>query len=221
MKRLIGNWSNIEHKVILNLAGAGGRAIPVRPGLKNDGRPSVGIRKESPKHAPETYLTGRLNGLGHSLFLFLTCWTVPKSVLVSAGILVVAGIWFIIFGSMSEPTIDLAASNAANTPFMQKAARSGYLAKWQRFKRGSEQTIKANEYRIVAFRVKMDEAGPRFKARYANKVGLLEQKNLALKKKLEAYPDEGQDRWEEFRTNFNGEIEGVGESMTALFKDDN
>jgi hypothetical protein len=41
-----------------------------------------------------------------------------------------------------------------------------------------------------------------------------------LKKKLKEYKDGGQVKWEEFRTNFNDDIDGVGKSMTALFKDD-
>ena len=66
----------------------------------------------------------------------------------------------------------------------------------------------------------MEEAGPTFKARYRNEVAMLELRNLILKKKLKEYKDGGQVKWEEFRTNFNDDIDGVGKSMTALFKDD-
>ena len=36
-------------------------------------------------------------------------------------------------------------------------AQTEYAAKWQRFKRASERTIKANEYRIEAFKEKQSE----------------------------------------------------------------
>jgi len=220
MKKQIFFWSDIEKRVMINLAGAGGSVHPMRTVTRNDGRLSIGLRKEPAKRRREKYFTDRLNGIGHNLYLFFTHWTAPKSVLVSSGILVLAGMWFVAFGSMSEPAIDNAAADAANTGFVQKVSRSGYLAKWQRFKRGSEQTLKTNEYRIVAFKVKMEEAGPKFKARYINQVGRLEQINLGLKKTLEEYPDEGQGKWEEFRASLTGDIESEGESMTALFKDD-
>ena len=80
--------------------------------------------------------------------------------------------------------------------------------------------IKANEYRIEAFKEKMEEAGPTFKARYRNEAAVLELRNLSLKKKLGDYKNEGSVKLEEFRTNFNDDIDGVGRSMTALFKDD-
>jgi hypothetical protein len=66
----------------------------------------------------------------------------------------------------------------------------------------------------------MEEAGPRFKAKYANEAAVLEQRNRSLKKKLGEYRDGGRIKWEEFRTNFNDDMDGVGRSMTVLFKDD-
>lgn len=113
-----------------------------------------------------------------------------------------------------NPTESVAVGNNVLT-----GLRTGYQAKWKRFKRGSEETIRANEYRIVAFRVKMEEGGPRFKARHRGEVTLLEEKNRVLKMKLEGYQDAGQVKYEEFRTDFNDDLERVGKSMTALFDD--
>jgi hypothetical protein len=47
----------------------------------------------------------------------------------------------------------------------------------------------------------------------------LEQKNRDLKKKLEEYKDEGQSKWEEFKTNFKHDMDGIGKTMKDLFKD--
>ena len=123
-------------------------------------------------------------------------------------------------GESPEQKVDNALENAGYVLQEPSDAQMEYGAKWRRFKRTSEHTIKSNEYRIAAFKEKMEQAGPIFKARYRNQAAVLELKNFILKKKLREYKDGGQVKWEEFRTNFNDDIDGVGRSMTALFKDD-
>ena len=98
-------------------------------------------------------------------------------------------------------------------------AQVKYLAEWQAFKTESEQKIDANEKRIDAFEAKMDKAGTKAKAKYAKEVAELKQKNRDLKKKLEEYKVEGQGRWEEFKTNVNRDLDGIGKTMKDLFKD--
>ncbi len=118
-------------------------------------------------------------------------------------------------GESPEQKVDNALENAGYVLQEPSDAQTDYVAKWRRFKRTSERTIKANEYRIEAFKEKMEEAGPTFKARYRNEAAVLELRNLSLKKKLGDYKNEGSVKLEEFRTNFNDDIDGVGRSMTA------
>jgi hypothetical protein len=100
-----------------------------------------------------------------------------------------------------------------------KDARTDFLAEWQTFKRESEQTIEANEKTIDAFKLKMEKAGPKVKAKYSKEVAVLEQKNRDLKKRLEEYQDAGQSKWEEFKTNFKSDLDAIGKTMKDLFKD--
>ena len=86
-------------------------------------------------------------------------------------------------------------------------------------RRAMKNTIEANEKRIDAFKEKMEKAGLKIKAKYGDEVAVLEQKNRDLKKKLEDYKDEGQSKWEEFKTNFNHDMDGIGKTMKDLFKD--
>ena len=46
-----------------------------------------------------------------------------------------------------------------------------------------------------------------------------EQKNRDMKKKLKEYKDEGPIKWEEFKTNFKHDMDGMEKTMTDLFKD--
>jgi hypothetical protein len=145
---------------------------------------------------------------------------VKNHIFIFAVIGYMAGAFLTGCGETPEQKVDNALENAGYAPQEPGDAQTEYVAKWRRFKHRSEQTIKANEYRIVAFREKMEEAGPKFKAQYGYEVAVLEQRNRILKKKLGEYKDEGQTKQEEFRTNFNDDMDGVGRSMSALFKDD-
>jgi exonuclease VII large subunit len=100
-----------------------------------------------------------------------------------------------------------------------KDAKADYLAEWQKFKTESEAQIKVNEDRIDAFKAKMDKAGHKAKANYKKAVAELEHKNHELKEKLEDYKDEGESKWEEFKTNFNHDMDAIGKTMKDLFKD--
>ena len=100
-----------------------------------------------------------------------------------------------------------------------KDAKADYLAEWQRFKTESEEQIKANDDRIDAFREKMEKAGTQTKAEYKIAVAELKQKNRDLKKKLEEYKDEGESKWQEFKTNFSHDMDAVGKTIKDLFRD--
>ena len=119
----------------------------------------------------------------------------------------------------SEQKVAGAKENVAEVKQELKDAQAKYLADWQTFKRESDSAIVANEKRIDAFKEKMDKAGSKVKAKYSKQVAELEQKNRDLKKKLEDYKDEGQSKWEEFKTNFNRDMDGIGKTMKDLFKD--
>jgi hypothetical protein len=100
-----------------------------------------------------------------------------------------------------------------------KDAKADYLAEWQKFKIESEAQIKANEDRIDAYQEKMEKAGHKAKANYKEAIAELKQKNRELKKKLDEYEDQGESKWQEFKTNFNRDMDKVGNTMKDLFKD--
>jgi predicted nucleic acid-binding Zn-ribbon protein len=98
-------------------------------------------------------------------------------------------------------------------------AKSEYVAEWKSFKEASEKTIAANEKRIDAFKEKMDKGSSAMKAKYSADVAALEQKNRDLKRKLDEYRGGGETNWEEFKTNFNRDMDAVGKTISDLFKD--
>jgi len=122
-------------------------------------------------------------------------------------------------GETTEQKLDKAKESVGDATQELKDARAEYLAEWETFKRESNQAIEANEKRIEAFKAKMDKATPTVKATYDKQVAVLEQRNRDLKKKLDDYKDEGQGKWEEFKTNFKRDMDDLGKTMTDLFKD--
>jgi hypothetical protein len=122
-------------------------------------------------------------------------------------------------GKTSEQKLESAKENVGEVKQDLKDAQAEYRAEWQTFKSESEQTIAANEKRIDAFKEKMEKAGHKAKAKYRKEVAVLEQKNHDLKNKLEEYKDEGRSKWEEFKTNFKHDMDGIGKTMKDLFKD--
>jgi cell division protein FtsB len=65
----------------------------------------------------------------------------------------------------------------------------------------------------------MDKAGTKTKAKYKKAITELKEKNHALKEKLEDYKDEGESKWQEFKTNFSHDLDAVGKTISDLFKD--
>jgi len=122
-------------------------------------------------------------------------------------------------GKTSEQKVENARATVGDAQQELKDAQTKSLAEWQTFKRESEKTIEANEKRIDAFKEKMEHAGSRVKAKYSKEVAALEQSNRDLKRKLEEYKDEGQGKWEEFKTNFQHDLDSVGKTLKDLFKD--
>ena len=100
-----------------------------------------------------------------------------------------------------------------------KEAKADYAAEWQKFKTESEAQIKINDDKIDELKAKMDKAGTKAKAKYKKTVVELKEKNHALKEKLEDYKDEGETKWQEFKTNFNHDLDAVGTTISDLFKD--
>src|ERR1039458_8245779 len=122
-------------------------------------------------------------------------------------------------GKTSEQKVEIIKENARDAQRSWHDAQTEYSSDWQTFERESDQAIDANEKRIDAFKEKMDKAGFKVRAKYDKDVAALEQKNHDMKTKLKKYEDEGPIKWEEFKTNFKHDMDGMDKTMKDLFKD--
>lgn len=122
-------------------------------------------------------------------------------------------------GKTSEQKIEIVKENARDAQRSWHEAQTEYSSDWQTFLQESDQAIGANEKRINAFKQGMEKAGFKVSAKYSKDVAALEQKNHDMKKKLKEYKDEGPIKWEEFKTNFKHDMDGMEKTMKDLFKD--
>lgn len=142
-----------------------------------------------------------------------------KRIFTFAVIAFLAGLFLTGCEKTAEQKVKNANENVGTAKQDLKDAQTEAAAEWQTFKNESEQQITANEKRIDAFKEKMEKAGFKMKAKYHKEVAVLEQRNRDLKKKLEDYKDEGPSKWQEFKTNFKHDMDGLGKTMKDLFKD--
>ena len=63
----------------------------------------------------------------------------------------------------------------------------------------------------------MKTASKKFRDKYEKEVLTLEQKNAELRKSISEYKYEGKDNWEEFKRDFNNNMNVIGNAIKDLF----
>jgi hypothetical protein len=82
-------------------------------------------------------------------------------------------------------------------------------ADWDKFKNDAREEIKKSDDSIVAFKKKAEKVKGKMKEKYDREVTLLERRNDTLKVRLDTYKDEGKEKWEDFETHFNHDMNEV------------
>ncbi len=92
-------------------------------------------------------------------------------------------------------------------------AKEEYLADIKNFKIETTAKIDANNQMIADFKVKIASSKKDAQIYYQEQIAILEQKNIAMKQKLDAYKESGKDNWESFKTEFNKDMNDLGEAF--------
>lgn len=121
-------------------------------------------------------------------------------------------------GKNPDQKVDEAGQTVAATTQHLKSAREDYRAEWLAFKRESEQVIVVNERMIDSLKNRIHSVGAQGKATLSSDLKVLERKNVALRKKLAEYNDQGQSNWETFKSDVKAELDMLGRSMKDLYK---
>ncbi len=89
---------------------------------------------------------------------------------------------------------------------------------WKTYKLEVETKINENDISIAALKSAMKKTGKKIDAAYAKTVDELEQKNKDLKARINSY-NKGETEWESFKREFNHDMDGIGQSLKDLGKD--
>jgi competence protein ComGC len=87
---------------------------------------------------------------------------------------------------------------------------------WQQYKADKEVIIAENEAAIAGYKVKMTGANGKMTAKYNKKIEALELKNTELKTKLADYKDDGKTTWEQFKMDFDKDMDKLGTDIKGI-----
>lgn len=97
-------------------------------------------------------------------------------------------------------------------------ANEDYLIEVEEYKKETAAKIEANERSIADFKLRVEKEKKEAKADYKAKIAALEQKNSDMKKTMDDYKADGREKWESFKTEFNHDMEELGQAFSDLGK---
>lgn len=99
-----------------------------------------------------------------------------------------------------------------------KEAQKELNAEYPAYKTNADQQIAANEERVVELRKKINTGGKPLDAAREKRIQYIKDENARLKSRLYNYETERSD-WEEFKREFNRDMDALGKSIEDLGKD--
>lgn len=95
-------------------------------------------------------------------------------------------------------------------------ANEEYMAEMENYRSVTYGKITENDKIIADFRLKIQNEKKEVKADYEIKIAELEQKNRNLKQKMDDYKASGKTEWEEFKAEFNHDMDELGKAFQGL-----
>jgi chromosome segregation ATPase len=138
-----------------------------------------------------------------------------KSILAFAACTFITGA---IFTSCNTPAkkVENAQGNVIEANKDLDQANKEYLADIENYRKETANRIAANDQTIVELKAKIEHQKKAVRAEYRKKIAELEQKNSEMKKKMESYKEEGKDKWEVFKAEFNHDMDELGKAFKDL-----
>ncbi|MDP1725241.1 MAG: hypothetical protein Q8M15_00555 [Bacteroidota bacterium] len=95
-------------------------------------------------------------------------------------------------------------------------AQRDSVADFELFKKESEERINNNDKLIAAFKERMATDKKQIKEEDQKIIDNLEQKNINMRKKIEEYKENGKDKWEAFKVEFNHDMDELADALKGL-----
>ena len=95
-------------------------------------------------------------------------------------------------------------------------ANEDYLVDMDNYRKEEAARIAANDQTIAEYKAKIDQEKKETRAENQRKLAELEQKNIDMKRKLDDYKPDGKEKWQSFKTEFNHDMDGLGDAFRNL-----
>ena len=140
-----------------------------------------------------------------------------KSSLILAGIMIAGGTLFTNCTTPAEKT-DAAREDVQEAKEDLKQAKEDFAEQFIKFKFDTEEKITANDKLIADLKSYSKDKKKEVKADYDKAVSDLEAKNQEMKRKIEDYKAEGNEKWDAFKDEFNHDMDQLGEAIKDIGK---
>lgn len=93
---------------------------------------------------------------------------------------------------------------------LEEAHQGSTISDFQKFKNESNDEINNNERRIAELKIEIKGEKAEARQKDEAKLDKLEKSNTELKEKLNGYSNDGKSDWQEFKTEFKHDLDGIG-----------
>ena len=97
-------------------------------------------------------------------------------------------------------------------------AKKEFNVEYNKFKTESEKRMIDNDNQISELKAHKTKLKKEAKADYDKTIADLEKKNSDMKIKIDEYKEDGQDKWESFKREFNHDMDELGQSLIDFAK---
>ena len=104
----------------------------------------------------------------------------------------------------------------ADTVKTTTAVDNTYVTEYTAYRTQTEQELAANRDSIAAYKLRIAHSKAKIKADLEKARLELEKQNADLQAQLAAYKDEGKDKWEKFKSDFNRSKDSVKSKWNTL-----
>jgi hypothetical protein len=144
-----------------------------------------------------------------------------KSIHVLVALMLIAVVVLVSCNENHGKKVEAAEENVAKANKELISARADYTSEWQQFKDEANLRIRANQDRIEKFKAELKTANGKYKVKYEKEVGVLEQKNIELGKRIDAFKYDGKNSWEDFKRNFTHDADDLGKTLKSILPEKN
>lgn len=129
-------------------------------------------------------------------------------------------LFFAVSTSCKTPAekVEKAQENVTKANNELDSAISDYVKDIDAYRLATSVRITENEKTIAELKANVSKQKMKDRAEYERQIKALEQKNVELKKKLDSYKAEGNEKWRTFKAEFSKEMDDLGKSIKDLTK---